>query len=197
MCLNRLIAAAPTAFPSSPGSGHTFVSCPHPSQPCPRNIPWPKNDCPGRAFSSNAETDETAASMPAPSNAPANPIGQPSAVPSLPDAHDPAERSAPPPRTRQTRISPQYRWPPLLSAPRSKSETGTSAPIQHDTDNAIACVITCEICSLLPPYASWLRQQLGVRIAVSGLVGHSHPGPAQPAPMSPPVGWDFLLRVRP
>ncbi len=47
--LNRTAATAPTAAPSSPGSGHTCVSCPHPTPPCPRNSPWPKNDCPNRA----------------------------------------------------------------------------------------------------------------------------------------------------
>jgi hypothetical protein len=53
------------------------------------------------------------------------------------------------------------------------------APIQYGTDNAISCVITYETgCSLFPPFHSKLRQQLDDRIAVSGLISHTHSGPA-------------------
>jgi hypothetical protein len=57
-------------------------------------------------------------------------------------------------------------------------------------------VITYEICSLLPPYVLMLRQQLDVRIAVSGLLGHTHAGPAQPVHITPPVGRGFLLQTK-
>jgi hypothetical protein len=67
----------------------------------------------------------------------------------------------------------------LLLLHHSKSGTDTSVPIQCDTDNAISCVIIFENgCSLFPPFRSMLRQQLDVRIAVSGFFSHTHPGPA-------------------
>ncbi len=112
------------------------------------------------------------------SAAPINSISTPSVESSPPGEHDPAANSIQQLHNLQNHIS--HLWLPrrLLSLLLSIFETYISAPRQYDTDNAISNVITFEICSLLPPYASMLRQQLDIRIAVGGLSGHTHPGPA-------------------
>ena len=173
------IAIAPSVVPSFPGSGHTYVSCPHRVQLCLRNIPLPKNDCPNMVSSSNYETAETASSMSGLSAAPTDQISLASAVSSPPDVRGQVAHSAPPPHTQQSHRLPVFllQQPPLPNL--AKFDTDTSAPIQCDTDNAISSVITYETgCSLFPPLRSKLRQQLDVRIAVSGLFSHAHPGPA-------------------
>jgi len=149
---NRKAATAPVAAPSSQGNGHTCVSCPYPNPRCPHNSPWPRNDSPSTASSSNTETGGTASSSSAPSIAPANPISTPSAGSSPADAHDRAVRSTRSLRSPHTRRSLGSRLRQLPLSLRSISGTDTLAPTQHDTDNATAYVITFEICSLLPPY---------------------------------------------
>lgn len=179
MNFSHPIAIAPSVVPSFPGSGHTCVSCPHPYPLYLRNIPSPKNDCPNMASSLNSETAETASSMSALLAIPTGQISITSAVSSPPDEHGPAVHSVPPPRTlRSHRLPVLLLRQPLLPL-HAKSDTGTSVPIQCDTDNAISSVITYETgCSLFPPLRSKLRQQLDVRIAVSGFLSHTHPGPA-------------------
>jgi hypothetical protein len=60
LCRNSLILnkaeVVPTASLSSPDSGHTSVSCPHPDPPYPHNTLLPKNDCPNTASSSTPGT---------------------------------------------------------------------------------------------------------------------------------------------
>ena len=152
MIINHTIAVVPAAVPVSPGIGHTFVSCPHPALPCLRSILWTKNDSPNRAFSSNTETGETISLMSGLSTAPITAIWTPLEGSLPPSAHDPAGRSVPPPHSPHIRISPesQFHTHPLLAL--SRCEICISEPIRCDTDNAISYVITCEICSLLPPY---------------------------------------------
>jgi hypothetical protein len=153
---NRLIVAAPIAVLSFPGSGHTCVSCPHQAQQCPHNTLWPKSDSPNRASSSNSGIGGTSASMSAPSASPITPISIPSAVSSPPNARDRAERSAPLLHSLQIHILPGLQFPSPLSLAPSLFGTDTSEPKRHGTDSAISCVITYEICSLLPPYALML-----------------------------------------
>jgi hypothetical protein len=59
---NRKAATAPVAVPSSPGNGHTCVSCPYPDPLCLHNNLWPKNDSFSTASSSNTETGGKASS---------------------------------------------------------------------------------------------------------------------------------------
>src|SRR5208282_5546790 len=166
---------APFVVPSFPDSGHTCVSCPHPFPQCLRNIPLPKNDCPNMASSLNDQTAETASSMFALSVFPAGQISLTLAVSSLPNAHGPAVHSAPPPRTPHSHRLLVLLLRQHLLQHHAKSEICTSVPIQCDTDNAISSVITYETgCSLFPPLHSKLRQQLDVRITVSGFFSHTH-----------------------
>lgn len=179
MNFNRPIVTAPFVAPSFPGSGHTYVSCPHPSQLYLHNILLPKNGYPNRASFSNAETSEIASSMFDLLGAPSNLISTISAGSVQPNAHDQVEHSTP-----QLRTLYNYRWLVLLILllllpPHAKHENGTLAPKQCDTDNAIQCVITYENgCSLFTPFISMLRQQLVERIAVSGFISQTHTGPA-------------------
>ena len=175
---NRLTATAPLTALSFPGSGHTCVSCPHPTQLCLHSSPWTKNDCPSIPASANAETAGKSASNFAPLADPSMWKSPPWVAPSRSDEHGPVAHSIQLLRNRKTHILHEYWLHKTPLSRRSILDTGTSEPIQYDTDNAISCVITYGICSLLPPYVSMLRQQLDVRIAVSGLFGHSHPGPA-------------------
>jgi hypothetical protein len=165
MIPNRSTVAAPSAALSFPGSGHTCVSCPHPTLLCPHSGPWTRSDSPNRAFSSNAETSGISASRSGPSTAPITQISILSAESSQPSAHDPAARSIPQLRSSQNRILSGSQLPSPLSHSQSIIETGTLEPRLLGTDNAISCVITCEICSLLPPYASMLWQQLRRKVS--------------------------------
>ena len=144
------MATAQTS-PSLLDIAHTCESFLHPSPLCPHSIPSPRNDCPNRASSSNAETDGTIASHSALSAFQASPISTASAVPSTPDEHDPPVRSFQQLRIPKNRISPECQTADSPLSSRSKCGIGTSEPRLHDTDNAISCVITYEICSLLPP----------------------------------------------
>jgi len=130
------------------------------------------------ASSLNIETDGITLSMSDPSDDPLIAISIFSVESSPPDEHGPIVRLVPQLHNRQTHKSLESLSHRLPSMPQLKSETDTLEPKQYGTDNAISYVITYEICSLLPPYASMLRQQLDIRIAVSGLFGHTHPGPA-------------------
>jgi hypothetical protein len=139
----------------------------------------PKNGCPNRASFSDAETAEIALSMFDLLGAPSNLISTIPAISVQPNAHDQAAHS-----TLQLRTPHNYRWRVLLILLlllplHAKLETGTLVPKQCDTDNAIQSVITFENgCSLSTPFLSMLRQQLVERITVSGLISHTHPGPA-------------------
>lgn len=175
---NRLTATAPLTALSFPGSGHTYVSYPHPNQPYRRNTLLPRNGCPSIPASLDAGTAEISVSNSDLSNGPSKWILQSSGVLSRSDAHATAAHSVPRPRNRKIRISHEYLFRWILLSHRSTPDTDTSEPTQCDTDNAISNVITYGICSLHPPYMSMLRQQLDARIAVSGQFGHSHPGPA-------------------
>jgi hypothetical protein len=152
MISNRTGQATLFCAPSFPDSGHTCVSCPRQIPRYPHNNPWPKNDCPSTACSSNSETGETTSPKCVPSTGLTDLVLMPSPGLSPPDALDPAAHSAPSHCILHIRKSfrPQLRRPPL--PPWLRSETDTSALIQHDTENALAFVITFEICSLLPPY---------------------------------------------
>ena len=153
MKINRSIVAALFPAPSFPGSGHTFVSCPHPAQPYRRNNLWPRNDSPNRASSSNAETAETFSSSFGPSIAPIAQILISSAEPLPPSARDQPAHSFQQLRIRQNHISLVCPIPGTPLSPPSECENDILAPTQHGTDSAISCVITYGICSLLPPCA--------------------------------------------
>ena len=149
---NRSAATVPLTALSFPGSGHTCVSCPHPSPLYLHNTPWTRNDCPSKPAFVDAETAGKSASSSGLLTAPSKWISQAWVEPSLSDEHAQAERSVPPLHNWKTRISHEC-W--LHNAPlsrRSISGSGIWEPIQCDTDNAISCVITYGICSLLPPY---------------------------------------------
>ena len=163
MSFNRLIATAPFAFLFSLGTGHTCVSCPHPSPLYLRNSPWPKNDFPSRVSFSKIQTNETTSLMSGPLIAPIISISPTSVEPSPPDVHDRLVHSVPPIHSLQTHRSPGCRLRKHLLRYRSISEIDILEPIQYDTDNAIPSVITYKICSLLPPCASMLRQQLDAK----------------------------------
>ena len=75
-------------------SGHTFVSCPHPNQPCQHNIPVPINDSPSTASASNIETDGIFVAHSALLDDPSNLICIDSAVPSTTSVHGRTEQLA-------------------------------------------------------------------------------------------------------
>jgi hypothetical protein len=160
MNVNRSIVAAPFPALSFLGSGHTYVSCPHPILPCQHSSPLPKSDFPNMASSSNIETGGTPSLRFALLSAPANQKPIPSGGSSKSNAHGLAAHSIPQPHILQNHKSLEYSLPSLLLPLPSISEIGTSEPIPHDTDSAISYVITYGICSLLPPCASMLRTQL-------------------------------------
>src|SRR5512135_3268168 len=113
---SNLAAIAPFPVPSSPGIGHTFVSCPHPVLPYPRNSLLSKNDCPNRVSSSGTGTDGTVSSMSVLSAFRPAQTPLPSAGSSPPGARDPVARSAPPPHTSHIHRLPGYliQQPPSL-----------------------------------------------------------------------------------
>lgn len=163
MNVNRLTEVAPFPALSSLGSGHTYVSCPHPVLPCQHSNPSPKSDCPNKASSSNNETGGKPLWTSDLSSDPANRKPTLSAESSTPNGRDPVVHSIPQLHILHNHISPGYSLPWLLSPLLSISEIGTLEPRPHDTDSAISCVITYEICSLLPPCTSMLRSQLGCK----------------------------------
>jgi len=99
-----------------------------------------------------------------------------------PDEHNRVVRSIQSLHILHTHILPVYIPVPVLVLYRPVCDIGISEPTQYDTDNAISYVITFEICSLLPPCSRCCCLQLDARIAVGGLKGHTHAGPAQPIP---------------
>jgi hypothetical protein len=150
MNLNLSTATAQTS-PSLPGIAHTCGSSLHPSLLCRHSILWPRNDCPNKVSSSNAETGGTIASHSALSVDQASRISIASAVPSKLDEHDPPVCLVQRPRIPKNRISRGCLSADFLSPAPSKFDIDTSEPKPRDTDNAISCVITYGICSLLPP----------------------------------------------
>jgi hypothetical protein len=147
----NLSTATAQISPFLPGIAHTCGSFLHPILLCRHSNPLPRNGCPNKVSSSNAGTGETIASHSALSIVQASPISTASAVSSTPDEHDPPVRSFQQLRIPKNRISPECQTADSPLSSQSKCGIGTSEPRLRDTDNAISCVITYEICSLLPP----------------------------------------------
>ncbi len=137
--------------PYLPGIVHPCRSFLHPTQPYPHSFPSPRNDCPNKASSLNAEIGEIIASHSALSAFQASRISIASAVPSILNEHDPPVRLARQPRIPKIHISPEYQFAGFLLPARSICGIGTSEPKPRDTDKAISCVMPYGICSLLPP----------------------------------------------
>ncbi len=140
------------------GSGHTSVSCPHPIQLYRHNTLLPKNGYPNKVSSSNAEIDGTFSSMSALSTCLPKLKSKPLVGPEPIDEHDLVANSIQQLHNQQNHIllGCLFHMPPLSL--QSEYDTGTSEPIQYDTDSAISNVIVYGICSLLPPYVLMLRQ---------------------------------------
>jgi nitroreductase len=196
MTFTRLVEAVPNASPAFPGSENTCSLCPHIDLRCQHITLLTKNDYPNRVFSADIEIDGTIASTSDLSSEPKTGISKALRVPVQSDGHPLVEHSIQPPRNPQNHISHVcciYRFPsPLLLI----SDIDISLPKQHDSDNAILNVIGHEICSLPPPYIWILRQQIDVKIAISGLIGHALAGAARPGPIPKPLGRWFLLCIK-
>jgi len=149
---NRSTEAAPLISLSFPDNAHTCVSFQHPDQRYLHNTPWPKNDSPSIDASLDYGTDEIRAWPFGPLIAPSMWTRQVWVESSPPDARGPVARSVPQLRTWKNRRSHECCFDSILGSLRSIPGTDTWEPRQYDTDNAISCVITFEICSLLPPY---------------------------------------------
>jgi len=147
--INHQVVIVPSVVLSFPGSGHTFVSCPHRAQRYLRNSLLPKSGCPNRAFSSNVETAGRASLMFALSGDQANRILPALAGSLTQDAHDQVVHSAQQPRNQHIRRLPLFRSLQHLLPAHAIYDTGTLEPIQCDIGNAISCVITFETCCSL------------------------------------------------
>lgn len=161
MDINLSTVVAPSVFPYLLDIGHTCVSCPHQVQPYPRNILWPKNDCPNKAFFVTRETAEISSSISGLSNDPITPISISSVAPKQLGAHGQVARSVQRLRTLNIHklLGCLLQRHPL--SPPAISENDTSEPKQRDTDSAISYVITFETGhSLFSPLSSMSRQQL-------------------------------------
>jgi hypothetical protein len=146
-----LSTATAQASPYFPSIVHTCGSSLHPNLLCQHNNLWPRNGYSNTASSSNVETGGTIASRSALSVGQAGRISIASAVPSKLDEHDPPVRLVQLLRIPKNRISRGCLSVDSLSHAPSKFDIDTSEPKPRGTDNAISCVITYGICSLLPP----------------------------------------------
>ena len=179
MNVRYLSPTVPSVALSVLDGGHTYVSCPHQFRQYPHNTLWPRSDCPNTVSSSASRTAEITSSMSGPSTVPSDPIATTSAGSAPPSGHDRLGHSVQPLHSQHN-----YRWPgsislPFLLSALAGSDSDISEPRLYGTDNARLNVITSEIgCSLRSPFLAKLRQQLAERIAVSGLISHTHPGPA-------------------
>jgi hypothetical protein len=166
MIYNRKNAVAATAVLSSPGTGHTCVSCHHPIPLSQHNNPSSNDDCQQKTSFSNIDPGATSLSRFVPSTGPT--VLKLILIVELlkPNAHDQSEYLILARCIANTRKAPGYRLrlPPLSVWLRF--EIDALVPKQHNTDNPIVGMIFFEICSL----CLTLWQQLGRKIAVSGLI---------------------------
>ena len=166
---------------------HTCGSFLRPSLLSVHSTLMPRNGSPNNVSFLYSENDGISAFHSVQSAIRANLISIASGEPSVPDVHDPPARLIPQPHIQKIRISPGCQFAGSLLRFQATFNISTSEPTQCDTDNALLCMITDEIFSLLIPCFdvadTTCREDSGV-----WPYDQSHSGPVSPLSDTPPYG---------